>query len=318
MTEPFTHHEIMAMIEPFTRSGRQLDLAASDRLERRLLFKPVERCALREVLELANPQPDSYRLIRRVTTERGLEARLRIEGRNPGDLLAAIDSVPSSRHFREGHGFEIAASHRLEPGGGALERLLFTDGVARIDELTLSLQAPRMSGINAELELADRGGDDLKIPDDLLAVLGRDWSCLRPGTSGWRGTLRLRGREPKRSRDAESKLAAAAMHIAQTWSEPPRRFHERRVSARWAVAFRRMIPILASIALIVGAAALPRLHLPETSAIRMLLFNAPPLLMMLVFCLRELPRFEIPPWPRPSNAPHWRDPPLAGDAVNAR
>jgi hypothetical protein len=40
--------------------------------------------------------------------------------------------------------------------------------------------------------------------------------------------------------------------------------------------------------------------------------------MMLVFCLRELPRFEIPPWPRPSALPRWRQAPVAGDPLNAR
>jgi hypothetical protein len=38
----------------------------------------------------------------------------------------------------------------------------------------------------------------------------------------------------------------------------------------------------------------------------MLIFNAPPLLLMLVFCLREVPRLEIPPLPRASKVPTWR------------
>ena len=41
-TLPLTHHEILGWIAPFTRQGRQLDLAASDRLERRLRFKTIE------------------------------------------------------------------------------------------------------------------------------------------------------------------------------------------------------------------------------------------------------------------------------------
>jgi hypothetical protein len=40
----------------------------------------------------------------------------------------------------------------------------------------------------------------------------------------------------------------------------------------------------------------------------MLIFNEPPLLMVLVFCLRELPSIEIPPWPRRAAAQHWREP----------
>jgi hypothetical protein len=38
---------------------------------------------------------------------------------------------------------------------------------------------------------------------------------------------------------------------------------------------------------------------------QMLILNSPPLLLVLVFGMRELPRFEIPPLPRPSNAPSW-------------
>jgi hypothetical protein len=38
----------------------------------------------------------------------------------------------------------------------------------------------------------------------------------------------------------------------------------------------------------------------------MLIFNAPPLLLGLFFCLREMPRIEIPPLPRPSAAGAWR------------
>jgi hypothetical protein len=66
-----------------------------------------------------------------------------------------------------------------------------------------------------------------------------------------------------------------------------------------------LLPLLACIALIAGAACVPRLHLAENSGLRMLIFNAPPILMMLFFCLRELPRFELPPVPRASRVGQW-------------
>ena len=44
---PLSHHDILGIVEPFTRRSRQLDLAASDRLNRRLLFKPIEHAANR-------------------------------------------------------------------------------------------------------------------------------------------------------------------------------------------------------------------------------------------------------------------------------
>ena len=43
--QPLSHHEIMGLVAPFTHFGRSVDLAASDRLQRRLAFKPVEHAA---------------------------------------------------------------------------------------------------------------------------------------------------------------------------------------------------------------------------------------------------------------------------------
>lgn len=60
--QPLTHHEIIGIVEPFTRRGRHVDLSASNRLERCLVFKPVAiECAtpgpagLLETLKLENP-----------------------------------------------------------------------------------------------------------------------------------------------------------------------------------------------------------------------------------------------------------------------
>ncbi len=39
--QPLTHHEIIGIVEPFTRRGRHVDLSASNRLERCLVLKPV-------------------------------------------------------------------------------------------------------------------------------------------------------------------------------------------------------------------------------------------------------------------------------------
>ena len=68
---PLTHHEILGLIEPFTRRGLHVDLAASNRIERRLLFKPIvheevlhedegaEFAGASEVLQLESPErPD--------------------------------------------------------------------------------------------------------------------------------------------------------------------------------------------------------------------------------------------------------------------
>jgi hypothetical protein len=66
------------------------------------------------------------------------------------------------------------------------------------------------------------------------------------------------------------------------------------------------VPLAACIGLILCAAAVPKLHLAENSGLRMLILNSPPILMILIFCLREIPVVEIPPLPRRSDAPSWR------------
>jgi hypothetical protein len=65
------------------------------------------------------------------------------------------------------------------------------------------------------------------------------------------------------------------------------------------------VPALVCVVLIGGSIALARLDLAQDSVVRMLLFNAPPLLLIAAFCLRETPRIEIPPLPRASRAASW-------------
>jgi hypothetical protein len=95
-------------------------------------------------------------------------------------------------------------------------------------------------------------------------------------------------------------------HLARTLNEAPQRFHERLHRRRWGVTLRRAMPALGGIGLLLGAAAVPRIDLAEDSVLRMLIFHAPPLLLVAFFCLREMPRIEIPPLPRAPGARQWR------------
>jgi hypothetical protein len=331
--QPLTHHEILGLLAPFTRRGRHVDLAASDRSQRRLAFRRVERaCAtatatatatapLRESLELENPDPERYRLTRILELANGLTARLQAEGADLEALLADIEQIPSERQLQGTPEVMTAVSHRLETrapaggrsGGGASgmerppgERLIFAGASARVADLHLRLDEPTRLGLRVDVHVESAGGETLALPEDLFAVLGRAWAPLEREHEGrWRGSLRLRTREPARSRLAEMQWSLGVRHLAATLAEPPRRFHERFAAARWVVVLRRSLPLLACIGLIAGAASVPRLHLAESSGWRMLIFNAPPILMMLFFCLRELPRFEIPPVPRASRAGRW-------------
>lgn len=301
--------------------------------------------ALRDTLSLENPAVGVWRLTRVLTPPDGPEASLVAEGAEPAALLAAVTAVPPARQFLRGEGFVVALCHRIGPGGGgrsgatsgaisgatsgatsggtsggtsgdtsdevsgeAIEaRLILVRAEARVGDATLSMQVPRVGGIPADLALGTSdGAGGLDVPADLLAVLGLDWTRLDRTSGHWRGTVQLKSREPARSRDAQAKLARTVSHLATTLAEPPHRFHARFAAARWGVALRRSVPLLVSLALIAGAAAFPRLGVARDSALWMLIFNAPPLLMVLFFCMREMPRIEIPPLPRASKSPTWR------------
>ena len=82
MPPPLTHHQILGLVGPFTRSGRQVDLAASDRLARRLHFRPVLHAAsartpvLTETLQLERHDSGKHRLTRVLAQRDGLQATL--------------------------------------------------------------------------------------------------------------------------------------------------------------------------------------------------------------------------------------------------
>ena len=320
---PLTHHEILSLIAPLVRRGRQVDLAASERAERRLKFKPVEhpddgpgRPAMTEVLQLEHPHDGRFALTRllslRDAPHEGLQARLEGEGDDLEALLAAIEAVDLRQQFTLAPGLAVARCHRLDPGIGSSNKIgpstprILTSATAQAGGLTLAMRVPRVQGIPAEIELHAAPGERLDLPEDLLAVLGWSWTRLAQAKTGWTATMQLRSKGPERSRDAEAKLLRTVEHLAKTLAEPPRHFHERHLGARWVVVFRRLIPLLATLGMVAGAAYVPQLELAQDSVFRMPIFHLPPLLLAFFFTLRELPRIEFPPLPSASPAPAWR------------
>ncbi len=330
-SHPFTHHEIITLVGPFTRQGRHPDLTATDRLERRLVFKPVERAfemasagELRESLQLENRDGGQFKLTRILTcvtpSDEKLEAKLEIDGVDLADLLACVESVEPERQFRFGPGFKIAKSYRLIRGSGLtsdgrpVTQSVLTKMSAHVADLVVTATAPSVKADpEAIIEIQPTAGEYKAVPDDLLAVLGWDWGLIQRRKDAWKSSLRLRGREPERSQRAESKLDRMVEHLVQTFTEAPARFHERLIGARWGVAFRRALPLLISLGLIGAAAMTGRLPLAPDSPVRMMMMNLPGFLMVFVFCMRKMPVIEVPPLPRPSTEPAWRDEaPLAG------
>lgn len=356
--QPLTHHEILGLVGPFARRGRHVDLAATQRAERRLVFKAVDHPAaagglpaLRESLVLENPHEGSYRLTRRVALPApGVapwQATLHAEGEDPGVLLRQIETVPPQRHFTLGEGFVTAMSFRVdgwsrasrsvagngegaegaEGTGGvndaegaqggviAAPRLVLTEAAAQVGELTLNLRVPRVQGVAAEVEIAAVAPGALPVvPEDLLAVIGWDWAPLHARGGTWTSRIRLRGPEPRRSAAAEARLHRTVQHLAQVLAEPPASFHERFVGARWGVAFRRGIPLLTVAGLFAGIALMPPMDLEDASPLRMVIFHLPTLLLAAAFMMQELPRFEIPPWPRRLKTAAWTMAPLEPSA----
>ena len=73
------------------------------------------------------------------------------------------------------------------------------------------------------------------------------------------------------------------------------------------MTLRRAVPLLVCLLLVAAAASVRKLGLDDDAMLRMIIFNVPPLLMVAVFCLPELPRIEIPPLPKRLVAASWRD-----------
>jgi hypothetical protein len=146
------------------------------------------------------------------------------------------------------------------------------------------------------------------LPEDLLAVIGWDWAPLEAKKDLWRSRLRLRGREPRRSRSAQVKFERTLHHLAAVMAQPPAAFQPQHARARWGAALRRAIPLLTVVGMFVGfgcLALVPRNDLEELGGLRILLFHLPTLMLAVAFSMQEMPRFEIPPLPRPLKSPAW-------------
>ena len=306
-----THHDVLELVAPFTRSGRQVDMAQSTRRERRLRFQPVQHAAatadapqLREVLQLESFSDELMRLTRLLEHPSGAQSRLHVDGDDAAALLARLEAVPPHTQFREVAGVTLALEQRL-PGRSKVPQLV--QAVAPVQGLRVVLTVPQARGLPADLDLEIQGSAPIDLPEDLLAVIGWNWAPLvrRPGR--WSSKLRLGRHEPARSERALAGLERTVAHLVQTFAEPPADFHTRHRAARLGVVLRRAIPVLTAAALVAAAFIVPRFIGEQALFTQLLVLSAPPVLLALGFSLQSQARFEIPPWPRPlSRAAWWR------------
>lgn len=320
-TAALSHHDIVRLVEPFARAGRPVDLAASDRAARRVVFRPRDvlpgpqgGSAWRETLALDCSRQGLFVLQRTLVGPAGASALLQASGPDPGELLARIDAVPPARHFSVGAAWVTARSYDADlPRGahpvstGNAAPLVLTRAQVQVEGLTLSLviNLPHLRSVAADIALAPASGPMPDLPEDLLAVLGWDWTRLVRREDGWTSKLRLRGPVLRRSRTAEVALEQAGAHLARVMAEPPERFHDTHRLARWGVVARRGIPSISVLSMVLGALLLPSLTDPSNAGLWMALHYVPVALLAVAFSLQELPRFEIPPWPRRSRAERW-------------
>jgi hypothetical protein len=311
---PLTHHEILSLVGPFTQRGRRVDLAASDRLQRRLHFVPIDRPAvegglpaLRETLSLDLSFPGRHLLVRELRGLDGLCATLQTEGDDLAAMLSHIDAVPAERQLRCGPGLAIAFGQRIVAGAAAPE-LLLREAFARLPMLTLEMKLTGVRGFPAEIEIRPVEGVPLTLPRDLLSVLGSPWTELGALQHSWQSNIAVRGDGRRRSDDAEARFMLTVQHLQRTLAEPPAHFNQRHRAARWGVTVREMLPLGIGL-LIVGTALLFRREGAEQPRLLALLANvAPPLMMALFFMRREMPRIGLPRPPPRLPADAWRPP----------
>lgn len=321
--QPLSHHQILALAEPFVRRGLHVDLAASDRLERRVLFKPVtitdglmEHPLITETYSFVDSGTtrgimgggNAPRITRSLKTgQHDLIASVSADGHDGAEIIARLAAVPLERFFVDGPGAQLAHAFLMSSDPEAHLTLLRTHATAA--GLHVLSEMPEIAGYPADITITDPKTAISTIDDDLLQILGRRWARLETRQAkvgqAWRSMLRVKRSEPQRSEQAASDIAAAVTHIARVFSDTPAAYHEAFARQRWAVTGRRAIPLLASIALLAVGSLAMKIPWVHGSALQMLIFNSPPLLLIALFSMRELPRIEIPRIPRQSQATSW-------------
>ena len=186
-----THHQILALVAPYTRQGLHVDLTGSDRLAGRLQFKPLDRAGelpCTEAMQLEQTGAERFRLTRTLTRAlpqpSGLHARLVADGAQHGELLQRVQAVQPAQQLRSSPDYQIALQHRLAGSEGVPE-LILTQAVLDVPGLRLAVRVSGIAGYAAEVEIHAPQNDIKALPEDLLAVLGWSWGRLARTREGW-------------------------------------------------------------------------------------------------------------------------------------
>lgn len=311
---PLTHHEIFTLVAPFAQAGHQVDLAATDRPARRLVFRarevhdaalPAAWQPLREQITLTCGS-NHHALLRTLDTAQGLRATLEGEGADAAALLAACAQVPPARQFAQAEGVALPLQHRLLRGGDSAPALMLKAARVTLPGLVLQMRLSPVQGYSAEITLEREGTQVAQLPAELLEVLGFAYHRLVPNTRGWVSRVELRGAGARRGDDAEKRLTQMAAHLARTLAAPPPEFHRRHRLARWLIALHSTWPVAAAGGVLVFGFSLQARGAVADSQLALLANVVPPLLLVAFFLRRETPRIGLPRWPRRVRADAWR------------
>ncbi len=189
-----THHEILAMAEPFVRRGHAVDLAACERGARQRVFKPIARPGadsaappLQSSLHLNCSREGRFVLQRRLAHPSGLQATLQLAGARAAALLDALDSVLPESRFERGQGWLLARSYEVLDDAGVQARplpLFLCRAQVRLAllDLELKLRMPGFRSVAGDIELTPAEGLKLDCPKTCWrckAGTGRAW-CAAP------------------------------------------------------------------------------------------------------------------------------------------
>jgi len=318
----------MSLVAPFAAAGFKVDLAASDRPARVLKFSPtvhtageVAAFAVRETLLLDASLTGLYQLTRQMDPLSGTDspdalvpmpATCEAFGGEPHELLRQICDVSPARHFEIVGGtvvsrsYEVVSALKDDEKAIANPVTVLVGAKAQCQGVLLKFVCELDDPLKVELSPLEPG--KLRVPQDILAVLGNSWRAVYDYGDHWRSTIRIARIEPMRTEEAEQRIADALIHLSQTLAAPPVMFHPRHRPDRWKVMFRRLIPLGGCAALIGGALLVGQFPIGDGSVLQMMVFHAPPLLLIGLFLFRELPRFEVPPIPRNLRYAQWLEP----------
>lgn len=309
---PLTHHDIMALMPPFTRAGEALDLDRSDRARRILTFKPTQIegsethppliASLRlELPVFGRPR----RLIRTLTVQdANTTATMTVEGKELETMLGHLRAMPPERQIVCRDDIMLTRSYQVSlDDDSPLPSLASANAV--FDDLSLGITRER-GGVVYPLTLVPMDARKLALPQDFFAVLDASWRPLKraEGSGAWLGGVRPPLREPDRTRVLELRLDEAVAHCRHTFACDPREFHSTHRRARWRVVGQRLWPLCVSIAVAGGAVGLA-LALPKTPLWHMVMSQVPIVLICMISLFKEPPKLEVPPLPSPLPRSAW-------------